>query len=129
MTGALSLSRTRTTLTSGSPRLQKRAAEADATGEVVHKFAGQNPDAGIPDPERVYDPKGDWRSRVVGRNWQYNAAHPDYLAVVDDPRRRLRYFVHLFAREIVLRNYGEVKDERLLDRVVEVLTHIQAKGF
>ncbi len=105
-----------------------RSAVADASVEVVAKLAGENPEAGIPDPERVYDPDGDWRSRVLGRSWQYNAAHPDYQAVVEDPRRRLRYFVHLFAKEIVLRNYGEAKDERLVERMVEVLTHIQAKG-
>jgi hypothetical protein len=99
------------------------AAEAEALIEVVEKLAGENPDAGIPDPERVVDPAGDWRSRVAGRRWQYNAAHPDYKAVVDEPRRRLRYLVHLFAKEIVLWNYGEPKDERLLERMVEVLTY------
>jgi histidine kinase/DNA gyrase B/HSP90-like ATPase len=102
------------------------AAEAEAVIEVVEKLAGDKPDAGIPDPERIVDPAGDWRSRVAGRRWQYNAAHPDYKAVVDEPRRRLRYLVHLFAKEIVLWNYGEPKDERLLERMVEVLTYVQA---
>ncbi|HVR74087.1 MAG TPA: ATP-binding protein [Planctomycetota bacterium] len=105
----------------------KREVEADAEIEVVEKLAGESPDAGIPDPERVYDPAGDWRSRVVGKRWQYNAAHPDYKAVVEDARRRLRYMVHLFAKEMVLMNYGEPKDERLLERIVEVLTHVQPR--
>jgi hypothetical protein len=39
--------------------------------------------------------------------------------VVDEPKRRFRYLVHLFATEIVRRNYGEPKDERLLERVME----------
>jgi hypothetical protein len=47
--------------------------------------------------------------------------------VADDPRRRFRYLVHLFAKEIVLWNYGEAKDERLLERMVEVLTHIKPR--
>jgi hypothetical protein len=47
--------------------------------------------------------------------------------VVDDPRKRFRYLAHLFAKEIVLRNYGEPKDERLLERLVEVLTYIRSK--
>ncbi len=109
-------------------RQDGRSAAAEASFEVVAKLAGENPEAGIPDPERIYDPDGDWRSRVLGRSWQYNAAHPDYQADVDDQRRRLRYFVHLFAKEIVLRNYGDPKDERHVERMVEVLTHIQAKG-
>lgn len=109
-------------------RQWKQNVEADAVIEVVDKLAGESPDAGIPDPERVCDPAGDWRSRVAGKRWQYNAAHPDYEAVVNDPKRRFRYLVHLFAKEIVLRNYGEPKDERLLERLVEVLTHIQPKA-
>jgi hypothetical protein len=103
----------------------ERTAEAEAEIEVVEKLAGERPDAGIPDPQRVFDPSGDWRSRVAGRRWEYNAAHPDYQSVVEEPRRRFRYLVHLLAKEIVLRNYGEPKDERLLERVVEVLTHIK----
>ncbi|MBI4600944.1 MAG: ATP-binding protein [Planctomycetes bacterium] len=108
-------------------RQWKRAAEADAVVEVVERLEGESSKAGIPDPRRIHDPAGDWRSRVVGRRWEYNAAHPDYQLVADDARRRLRYLVHLFAKEIVLRNYGEPKDERLLERVVEVLTHIEGR--
>jgi len=108
-------------------RQWKRAVEADAVIEIVERLEGESSKAGIPTPQRVFDPAGDWRSRVAGRKWEYNAAHPDYRHVSDDPRRRLRYLVHLFAKEIVLRNYGEPKDERLLERLVEVLTHIDGK--
>jgi hypothetical protein len=108
-------------------RQGERAAAAEAEVEVVDKLQGESPDAGIPDPQRAYDPQGDWRSRLRGRRWEYNAAHPDYQAVADDPRRRFRYLVHLFAKEIVLWNYGEAKDERLLERMVEVLTHIKPR--
>jgi hypothetical protein len=103
----------------------ERACEAEAEIEVVESLAGDNPDAGIPDPRRVFDSNGDWRSRVRGRVWEYNAAHPDYQAVVEDSKQRLRYLAHLFAKEIVLRNYGEARDERILERMVEVLTHIR----
>lgn len=102
-----------------------RNAEAEAEIEIVDKLKGENPDAGIPDPRRAFDPDGDWRSRVVSRRWEYNAAHPDYQAIADDTKARLRYLSHLFAKEMVLRNYGEPKDERLLERMVEVLTHIK----
>jgi hypothetical protein len=108
-------------------RALEASAESEATVEVVEKLAGERPDAGIPDPKKVFDGSGDWRSRVVGRRWEYNAAHPDYQAVVDDPKRRVRYLVHLFAKEIVLRNHGGLEDERLLERMVEVLTHIRPR--
>jgi hypothetical protein len=104
---------------------ENRTEEAEAEIEVVDKLRGDNPEAGIPDPRRVFDPQGDWRSRVVGKRWEYNAAHPDYQSVVDEPKRRIRYLTHLFAKEIVFRNYGEPKDERLIERMVEVLTHIK----
>lgn len=106
-------------------RIAGAASEAEAEIQVVEKLRGENPDAGIPDPKRVFDPKGDWRSRLAGPRWEYNAAHPDYQSVVEEPKRRLRYLTHLFAKEIVLRNYGEPTDERLLERMVEVLTYIK----
>jgi hypothetical protein len=56
----------------------ERMAQAEAEIEVVDKLRGENPEAGIPDPKRVFDAEGDWRSRVRGRLWEYNAAHPDY---------------------------------------------------
>ena len=104
------------------------SAAADAEIEVVEKLEGSDPDAGIPDPTKVFDAEGDWRSRVAGGQWEYNAAHPDYQVIADNAQRRLRYLVHLFSKEIVLRNYGEPKDERLLERMVEVLTHIRGRG-
>ena len=106
-------------------RQGERLAQAKAEVEVVEKLRGENPEAGIPDPKRAFDAEGDWRSRMRGRLWEYNAAHPDYRAVADESRARLRYLTHLFAKEIVLRNYGEPTDERLLERMVEVLTHIR----
>jgi hypothetical protein len=83
-----------------SAREGERLAEAEAEVEVVAKLEGEGPDGGIPEPRRVFDPAGDRRSRIAGRRWEYNAAHLDYQAVVYDPRRRLRYLVHLLAKEI-----------------------------
>jgi hypothetical protein len=64
---------------------------------------------------------------VLDRKWQYNAAHPDYRAVVENTKLRLRYLVNLFAKEVVLRNYGEAKDNALLEQMVEVLTDIKPR--
>lgn len=108
-------------------RQWKKTAESDATIDIVERLRGESSRAGIPSPKRVFDTSGDWRSRVAGRVWEYNAAHPDYQVVAEDSRKRLRYLVHLFAKEIVLRNYGEPKDERLLERLVEVLTYIDSR--
>ena len=57
-----------------------------------------------------------------------NSQNDPRKAVAEDPKRRFRYIVHLFAKEIVLVNFGKPEDERLLERMVEVLTHIQARA-
>lgn len=84
--------------------------------------------AGVPDPEPVEAANEEWRSRVDDGRWQYNVSHRDYLAVRDDARRRLRYLVQLFAKEVVLRNFGEPGDGALLERMVQVLTYVGEAG-
>jgi hypothetical protein len=79
---------------------------------------------GIPDPVAVDAPSEPWRSRMRGQVWEYNEGHPDHRAIADDPARRVRYLIHLFAKEVVLRNFGSPAEEALLERMVEVLTHL-----
>ena len=83
------------------------------------------PGAGIPDPEPFQAPTEGWRSRVLEGRWQYNTSHPDYVRVQDDRRLRLNYLVWLFAKELVLLNFGEPGDGRVLERLVQVLTHVE----
>ena len=103
------------------------AARAEAEAELRVSDAVPPEDrggAGIPDPEPVLAPTDGWRSRIQGQSWQYNTGHGDYREVRDDPRRRLRYLTHLFAKEIVLRNFGEPGHADLLERMVQVLTYV-----
>jgi hypothetical protein len=79
--------------------------------------------AGVPDPEPVSAPGESWRSRIDAGRWQYNTAHPDYELVRGDERRRVRYLAHLFAKEIVLRNFADSPAADLLERMVQVLAH------
>ncbi len=80
--------------------------------------------AGIPEPQPVNAPSEPWRSRLRGAAWQYNEGHRDYLAVADEEGRRLRYLIHLFAKEVVLKNFGSPMEEETLERMVEVLTYL-----
>lgn len=82
---------------------------------------------GIPEPQPVTAPGESWRSRVVAGRWEYNDAHRDFLAVADVEAQRLRYLIHLFAKEVVLRNFGGPGDAEVLERMVEVLTKIGAR--
>ncbi|MBI5851451.1 MAG: ATP-binding protein [Planctomycetes bacterium] len=80
------------------------------------------PDAGIPEPIPVHAAGEPWRSRMRERAWEYNTGHRDYVAASASEARRLRYLVQLFAKEVVLRNFGG--DGALLERMVEVLTYL-----
>ncbi|MCY2961644.1 MAG: ATP-binding protein [Planctomycetota bacterium] len=100
------------------------AAEAVIPVEVLAELAGAERAAGIPEPAAVYAPNEAWRSRLVGTSWQFNSGHKDYTSVEDVEARRLRYLVHLFAKEVVLKNFGSPGDAHLLERMVEVLTHL-----
>jgi hypothetical protein len=59
-----------------------------------------------------------------GDRWESNEGHRDYLAVRDDDSRRLRYLCHLFAKEVVLKNFGDPAHADLLERMVEILVHL-----
>ncbi len=99
-------------------------AEAEARILVVDSPAAAPGAEGIPEPLPVHDPGGPWRSRLRDGAWEYNTAHRDYAEAAAEESRRLRYLVHLFAKEIVLRNFGRPGDGPTLERMVEVLTHM-----
>ncbi len=101
-----------------------REARAEAAVQVRETAAAPGLTAGVPEPQPVNAPSEPWRSRISARAWEYNEGHPDYLAVAGDDPRRLRYLIHLFAKELVLRNFGSPADADLLERMVEVLTHL-----
>jgi len=103
------------------------ATRAEGLAEIRVREAAEPENgggSGVPDPEPVLAPAEPWRSRVLAGRWEYNKGHPDYRSVQDDPRRRLRYLAHLFAKEVVVRNFGDPGAGALLERMVEVLTHI-----
>ena len=85
------------------------------------------------EPRTPADPLGPGRiavgrkqdaSRLLDGRWEYNADHRDYLEAGETEARRLRYLVNLFAKEIVLRNFGGPGDGDVLERMVEVLTYL-----
>jgi hypothetical protein len=79
---------------------------------------------GIPEPTPVPAPGETWRSRMRAGTWEYNTGHRDFLEVSGNDVRRLRYLIHLFAKEIVLRNFGGPGSNETLERMVELLTHL-----
>ncbi len=100
------------------------SASAEALVQVRESAAAAARTIGIPEPQPVNAPSEEWRSRLLGSRWEYNEGHRDYLAAAGDESRRLRYLVHLFAKEVVLKNFGSPQEEQTLERMVEVLTHL-----
>lgn len=104
-----------------SGRLQ---AEATAEIETSLELLGREKVGGIPEPRPVSAPGEAWRSRLVADVWEFNESHPDYRIAAESESSRLRYLIHLFAKEVVLRNFGRPGDGDLLERLVQVLTHL-----
>lgn len=105
-------------------RSSAMSAEAAAEIEVSTELAGREKAGGIPEPLPVLAPAEPWRSRVRNGAWEYNEGHPDYRAAAETDAGRLRYLIHVFAKEIVLRNFGRPGDGEILERLVQVLTHL-----
>ncbi|HET6277760.1 MAG TPA: hypothetical protein VFG08_03160, partial [Candidatus Polarisedimenticolia bacterium] len=78
-------------------------------------------------PAFVHAPGEAWRSRwnaAPGR-MEINSAHPDYQAVRLSASRRRRYLGRLYAKELVLHNFGHQPSAAALERMVEVLTRLE----
>lgn len=114
----------------GEPLLRVFAAQGEiqVSAEVPIQLqlgaAGDARTSGIPEPRPVNAAGENWRSRLADGRWEYNAEHRDYLEASETEARRLRYLVNLFAKEIVLRNFGGPGDAEVLERMVEVLTYL-----
>ncbi len=80
---------------------------------------------GIPEPILVSAPGALWRSRRRGFSWEINDAHPDYIRVADNTRRRLRYLIALLAKEIVITSTRRTDAEDVLEAMVQVIAHAE----
>lgn len=103
----------------------RHVAEATVEVLVLAELAAQERAAGIPEPTPVHASGERWRSRIKDGRWEYNAGHKDFLAVETSDARRIRYLAQLFAKEIVLRNFGQPENAEVLERLVQVLTHME----
>ncbi|MBI5364529.1 MAG: ATP-binding protein [Planctomycetes bacterium] len=103
----------------------RHVAEAAVEVQVLAELAAQERASGIPEPTAVHASGERWRSRIKDGRWEYNAGHKDFVAVEATEARRVRYLAHLFAKEIVLRNFGQPEHAEVLERLVQVLTHME----
>ncbi len=105
-------------------RQEATRVECVADVVVVEDYAGAGGAAGIPEPVGIHAPGEQWRSRVREGVWEYNTGHADYVTASATEARRLRYLIHLFAKEVVLRSFGSPADALILERMVQIITHL-----
>jgi hypothetical protein len=98
---------------------RERAAEAQVL--VEHEA----PRRAFPPPAYVHASGEPWRSRWnrEERKMEVNSAHPDFVRVREAAARR-RYLGRLYAKELVLHNFGLEKPNAVLERMLEVLTRL-----
>jgi hypothetical protein len=98
--------------------------EAIAEAEVLVEAEAAR--RAFPLPDFVHAPGEAWRSRWNGASGklEVNSAHPDYQVVRPHPSRRRRYLGRLYAKELVLHNFGQEPSSAILERLLEVLTRL-----
>jgi hypothetical protein len=99
---------------------EDREAMAETAVLVTDELPPGRSTEGIPEPELVDHPAASWRSRLVEGRWEVNSAHPDFRALADDSRLKLRYLALLFAKEVVLLSHQDPRLEAPLEQLVEV---------
>ena len=95
-----------------------------ATAEVLVEAEAAR--RAFPPPAFVRATGESWRSRwdpSAGR-LEVNSAHPDYESVRLSASRRRRYLARLYAKELVLHNFGLETPDMVLERMLEVLTRL-----
>jgi hypothetical protein len=70
-----------------------------------------------------------WRSRFdFERNLIIvNSGHRDFVFATKNRALQLRYLVRLYVKELVLRNFGGVSQEQLLERMIELSLYAEEK--
>jgi hypothetical protein len=100
------------------------APAVSATAEVLVEAEAAR--RAFPPPVFVRATGESWRSRwdAAAARLEVNSAHPDYEVVRLSASRRRRYLARLYAKELVLHNFGLETPDMVLERMLEVLTRL-----
>ena len=103
-----------------------RDAPREATGEAEVVVEADAARRAFPPPVFVHAPGETWRSRwnAATAKLEVNSAHPDFQAARQSQARRRRYLGWLYAKELVLHNFGHEPTSAALERLVEVLARL-----
>jgi len=95
---------------------------------IILKAGKRTSESKFPTPIAVYRPNESWRSRWNKpiNTLEYNSGHYDYLIAKDKSKKAyLRYLGFLFSKHLVLHNFGNVGEDSILERMIEVITRLE----
>jgi len=103
------------------------SVKATATAIIGREKPGR--DRGFPPYEPNYQPLENWRSRWAEdrKVIEVNTGHEDYLSIKGKGKMERLYLARLYAKELVILNFSDFPKEQILERLVEVLTHLEGK--
>jgi len=107
----------------GSKQKDKKSVDIEIVSEKEKKKIYQG--ARFPIPRSFYRPGEHWRSRWSGNleTIEYNTGHPDYkIAEKKGKKGVVRYLQKIYAKHIVLHNFKGQSDDKILERMIEVMT-------
>jgi hypothetical protein len=98
----------------------------ERTVETEVLVEAEAPRRAFPPPKLIHSPGESWRSRwsAAEGKVEVNTGHGDYQAVRKSASKRRRYFGRLYAKELVLHNFGLEAPAVALERLLEVLTRL-----
>lgn len=90
------------------PPGRKRRGTLERSAETEVLVQAEAPRRAFPPPKFVHLPGESWRSRLNSAEGkvEVNSGHPDYQTVRKSASRRWRYLGRLYAKEVVLHNFG-----------------------
>ncbi len=84
--------------------------------------------SGFPRPIGIYKPAEKWRSRwnESVNTLEFNTGHNDYKrANKSGKKSHLRYLGFLYSKYLVLHNFKESGENNILERMIEVISHLE----
>lgn len=107
-------------------RLKDQERQAEST-IVITKLRTQ---FGFPPPDFVPAPMESWRSKYSNDRGviEINSGHRDYeKAKSGGARTQVRYLAKLYAKELILLNFGNAQPSQLLESMVELTSVLEGK--
>ncbi len=111
-------------------RVTARLAGVEKQAESQIVIAKARNQFRFPPPEFVAAPMESWRSQYSADIGvlKINSGHRDYeRAKTGGAKTQMRYVATLYAKELVLMNFGSVPPSQLLESMVELTTVLESK--